>query len=181
MKVLTESPTLDWLRATAATIPADQAVVEVGTYQGGSLRYLAEGAKAGNNPKVYGIDLWGSGSVYQSRPHLRRAYGPANKVLAQRQAPDAILVTDESTHAAHVWRGGEIGLLFIDADHSYQACMGDFTAWRPHLAPGAFIAFDDYWKGRFDGVVEAVDELVNTGVLKDFRMLGTRAAATRLA
>ena len=34
-------------------------------------------------------------------------------------------------------------LIFIDADHSYEAVRGDFLAWVPHLAPDGVIAFHD--------------------------------------
>lgn len=180
-KVLTEQSTLDWLRDTAATIPADQAIVELGVYQGGSLKYLVEGTRAGNNAPVYGVDIWGVGATYRSRPHLARAYGPQNMRIAAANAPSATLIRGESQHTARHWTGPAVALLFIDAEHSYRNAAGDFQAWRKHLTPAAWVVWDDYWVGRFPGVIQAVDELVNTGVLTGFTMIGARAAATRLA
>lgn len=178
IKTLTEQISCDWLRDTAATVPADQAIVEIGTYQGGSLKYLAEGARAGSNPKVYGVDAWGVAKAY-TKPHLRRMYGRHNMALAAQAAPTAILIRDESRHAALHYSGPKIGLLFIDATHDYQNAMADFTAWRRHLAPNAWVIWDDYWAGRFDGVIQCVDELVAAGELTDFQKIGHHLAVTR--
>lgn len=179
VKTLTEDVACEWLRDAAATVPAELAIVEVGTYQGGSLKYLCEGSAAGNGAKVYGLDQWGTPGMYRSRPHLARAYGRANQAIAAKAAPTATLIRAESTHAAQRWTGGKIGLCYIDADHSYPACMGDYRAWRPHLASNAWVVFDDYWAGRFDGVIQAVDELVAKGELTDFEKIGHHLAVTR--
>jgi predicted O-methyltransferase YrrM len=37
----------------------------------------------------------------------------------------------------------KIDLLFIDANHEYDAVMRDFEEWSPHLKPGGIIAFHD--------------------------------------
>jgi len=180
-KILTEATSLDWLQAAAATVPADQSCVEVGVFQGGSLQRIAVGARKGSNPPVYGVDQWGSPGMYLDRPHLARAYGKENQRIAARSAPTAALVRATSREAAQRWDGPPIGLLHIDADHTYEAAMGDFRAWQPHLAPGAHVAFDDYWAGRFEGVIKAVDELVADGTLTDFERIGHHFAVTRLA
>lgn len=179
VKTLTEQVSCEWLRDAAATVHADEVIVEVGTYAGGSLRYLCEGATAGNGAKVYGVDQWGTPGTYPTRPHLARAYGLANMRLAAQAAPTATLIRQLSTEAAKHWTGGKIGLLYVDADHSYAAVQSDYQAWRPHLAPDAIVAFDDYWKGRFDGVIRFVDELVASGELTDFEKIGHHLAVTR--
>lgn len=180
MKSLTEQTSLDWLRTTAATVPAGQAVVEIGVYQGGSLKYLCDGAAQGNNPTVYGVDAWGIPAAY-TKPHLRRAYGRQNMRIAARNAPGAVLIRQLSTKTAQHWTGPKIGLLYIDGEHTYRSATGDYKAWKPHLATQAWVAFDDYWAGRFDGVIQAVDELVASGELTDFQHLGHHLAVTRHA
>jgi hypothetical protein len=42
------------------------------------------------------------------------------------------------------WNIG-VGLVFIDADHRYEAVKADFEAWSPFLPPGGKIAFHDSW------------------------------------
>ena len=43
----------------------------------------------------------------------------------------------------------QIGVLFIDADHNYEAVRRDFEFWSPFVAPGGYIVFDDVpnWHG----------------------------------
>lgn len=171
---------MHWLQDAAAKIPAGQAIVELGVYQGGSLRYLTDGARQGFGAPVFGVDGWGMASIYRNRPKLRRQYGPGNQRLAATAAPGAKLIRALTTDAAKDWAGPRVGLLFIDADHSYMGAMGDFLAWRPHLADGAVVAFDDYWVGRFDGVVATVDQLCGEGQLVGMELIGNRLAVARL-
>ena len=180
VRELMESEALDWLYDVAAQVPTDQAIVELGVFQGGSLQHLDAGARNGHQAKVFGLDAWGLAGSY-TKQHLRKAYGIQNRALAAAAAPNAILIRADTKGAAPAYGGPPIGLLVIDADHSYANAMGDFKAWEQHLAPHAYVAFDDYWKGRFDGVIQCVDELIANGTLKDFQLIGTRFAATRLA
>jgi hypothetical protein len=55
---------------------------------------------------------------------------------------------------ASVWTR-PLDLVFIDADHTYDACALDIHAWRKHVAPGGVLCGHDY--GSFDGVTRAVD------------------------
>lgn len=180
VKVLTEQISCDWLRDTAATIPHDQAIVELGVYQGGSLQYLAAGTASGHNAPLFGVDQWGTPGEYRDRPHLAKAYGRQNMAVAARVAPSATLIRDITTHAAQQWDGPPVGLLHIDANHDYQHAMADFRAWEPHLAPRAWVCWDDYWENRFPGVIQAVDELISSGELVDFERIGHHFAVTRL-
>jgi hypothetical protein len=47
-------------------------------------------------------------------------------------------------------------LIFIDAEHTYEACKADTDAWWPHVKPGGFMAWHDY--GAFHGVTLAVEQ-----------------------
>ena len=52
-----------------------------------------------------------------------------------------------------------VDLLFIDSSHEREPTLAEVAAWRPALAPGALIAFDDYGHPDYPGVAEAVAEL----------------------
>jgi hypothetical protein len=41
------------------------------------------------------------------------------------------------------WRGPSVDLVFIDGDHSPQACRADWDVWHPHVRPGGAVAFHD--------------------------------------
>lgn len=179
VETLTEPEALDWLRAAAAEVPADQAVVEVGVFRGGSLKHLCDGAKEGHGAVVYGVDAWGSDGVYPDRPHMRERYKRTDKAVARRTCPTATLIHALSSDAAAAYDGPPIGLLYIDCVHTEAAVLADFEAWAPHLADGALVAFDDYCD-RFPGVAKAVEHLMTVGRLENVGgLIGSRLAVTR--
>jgi predicted O-methyltransferase YrrM len=56
-----------------------------------------------------------------------------------------------------------VELLYIDSSHEREATIAEVLAWRPVLAPGATVAFDDYSNPDYPGVREAIAELGLTG------------------
>jgi predicted O-methyltransferase YrrM len=66
-----------------------------------------------------------------------------------------------------------VDLLYIDSSHERQPTIDEVYAWRPALAPGAVIVFDDYGHPDYPGVREAVQELELDG-----RLVGTLFVAS---
>jgi predicted O-methyltransferase YrrM len=56
-----------------------------------------------------------------------------------------------------------VDLLYIDSSHEREATIAEVLAWRPVLAPGATIVFDDYANPNFPGVRAAIAEMGLTG------------------
>jgi predicted O-methyltransferase YrrM len=56
-----------------------------------------------------------------------------------------------------------VDLLFVDCGHEREMVISEVEAWRPRLAPGAVIVFDDYGHPLFPGVAEAIAELGLSG------------------
>lgn len=54
-------------------------------------------------------------------------------------------------------------LVFIDADHSYEAVKADIAAWTPKVRKGGVLAGHDY--GVFEGVTRAVNEINPHGLM----------------
>lgn len=50
-------------------------------------------------------------------------------------------------------------LVFLDADHSYEAVRDDIWAWALHVKPGGILCGHDYGVKAFPGVKRAVDEI----------------------
>lgn len=180
VETLTETAALDWLQDAASKVPADQAIVELGVYRGGSLKALCDGADSGNGAIVIGVDAWGSHGAYPDRPHMLNRYTTADKTAAEQLVGDrAILIHALTTQAAATYDGPPIGLLYIDSEHKEHAVLADFHAWQPHLAPEAIIAFDDYEPGRIGaGVIAAVDQLFEDGKLALGFTVGNRLRVT---
>jgi predicted O-methyltransferase YrrM len=54
---------------------------------------------------------------------------------------------------------GDVDLLYIDSSHQREPTIAELTAWRPALAPGAAVVFDDYEHPDYPGVREAITQL----------------------
>lgn len=167
----------------AIQVPSDQAIVELGVYQGRTALLMSWGARQGHGAHVWGVDPWDlPGNVYDppftdagSRNWARynvRATGYANHVT---------LIQGFSHDVATSWDGPEVGLLFVDGDHTKAGARRDIEVWMPHLASGAVIAVDDYGHPDWPGVAEAVDELVAEGTLEPIKIFHDRLAVTRVA
>lgn len=179
VKTYSNRQALDELARLASATPAERAIVEVGVFRGGSLRTMAEAAKC----HVYGIDAWGLDNLYQgdSGESGGKYNGDRDMRTARRlteHLSNVTLVRDYSSMAATNYDGLPIALLYIDAEHTYEAALADYRAWKQHLASDAFIAFDDYTE-TFPGVKRAVDEIIATDNLTPVRVHGGRLAVTR--
>lgn len=176
---------MDYLAGLASHVPADQAIVEIGTHHAANLCSMARAAKDGLGATCYGIDSYGSGDIYRGRPHMLHRYTSADhkialdNIRAQHLVRRIKLIIATSTEAAATWDGPEIGLLVIDGEHREHAVLNDFHAWQPYLAPGAIVAFDDYEPRIGAGVIKAVDQLVEAGQLHAGEIIGTRLYVTR--
>jgi len=134
--------------------------VELGTWQGKSLLYLAEKVKeSGKDIKLVGIDTFeGTGGMLaESGMTSDQVY---NKYLQNIEPFKDIITTHRgSTHDLHtLFKDESIDFLFIDADHSYEAVRKDIELWFPKVKTGGIISGHDYTTLYGYGVVRAVDE-----------------------
>ena len=129
----------------AVEVSNDETIVEIGNHQGRSVIIMAKAIKsAGKSTKIYAVD-----------PHVEfkgvngRVFGPldlkamySNIVIAG--VGDLIFkVALASNEAASAWTNRNIGLIFIDGDHSYEGVKLDFESWFIHIANGGKLAFHD--------------------------------------
>lgn len=176
IKTYSNKQALDELAKLARRVPPGQSIVEIGVYRGGSLRTIAKAAAVG--VPVYGVDTWGIEGAYESGSENAEKYGSENLSIARKAVAGlehVTLVRNFSTEAAWHYTGPAVGLLYVDGEHTRDAVLADFHAWRPYLAPDATIVFDDY-RPTHPGVVDAVDDLIRKCLL-DYATL----AAGRLA
>ncbi len=166
----------------AVGVPADQAIVELGVFQGRTALLLAWGARQGNGAHVYGFDAWDlPGNTYGPPFNDKGSYAWAQWNVQATGYTGRVTLTRAFAHdAALSWAGPPVGLLFIDDDHSYEGAQRAVLDWAPHLAPDAVIAVDDYHHPDWPGVAEAIDDLVTNGVLEPVQVFHERLAVTKL-
>jgi MMP 1-O-methyltransferase len=149
-------------------------IVELGSWNGRSTIMLAAGSLSGPTAKVHAVDLFAN--VGETRdayaPHLEGDdpnYWPLFERNIREAGVESIVVPlrGSTLDVAREWSGPPIDLLFIDANHSYEAVRADFLEWGRHCRPGAFCAFHDYFNLGDPGVRQFVDPLIAAGVVTD--------------
>ena len=118
--------------------------VEIGAAYGGSTALLLENLPDGST--AVSVDPFVPDSMNGFRASRDRCVRNVVRAVATRRDPSIItrwsLEAVESLSAARDW-SSEIGLLYIDGDHRYEAVRDDFLAWSPFLADGAVLVLHD--------------------------------------
>ena len=132
---LTEAEARVLYRLTGGT------VVEVGSFHGRSTCVLGLGALA-HGGHVYAID------AHLGYTDRGVSFGPADSgvklrnIVAAQVADVVRIIHLTSAQAVKAWES-PVDLLFIDADHSEQACRYDFNHWSRYVIQGGYVAFHD--------------------------------------
>jgi predicted O-methyltransferase YrrM len=166
----------------AALVPADEAIVELGSYRGKSTCYLATGAALDYHAPVYAVDAWSEEVSAWRAAVLSTLPSPAfedfTAQLDKAGVSDGVrVIRSLTTLAAELYDGPPVRLLYIDGDHSREAVLADFRAWRRHLAPHAVVIFDDFGVTKNPGVALAVGDLEASGELIDIDKLKSERLA----
>lgn len=167
-------PERGYLYQLASDAPAQAQVIEVGSWMGASTCFLAGGLR-GEGAKIYAVDNFqglstcGEDSTWYNNHFKKLGH---NSTLDIFKANFAALgftnksepVVSDSLQAAKTLAAlrGQIDLIFIDGDHSYEACKADIVAWSPFVKKGGVIAFHDFGS-RADGVTRAIFEEIKGG------------------
>lgn len=78
------------------------------------------------------------------------------------------VIKDSSANASEGFDNGSLDFVYLDGDHSYEGCKSDIDSWLPKIKSGGILAGHDYFQTNWDGVVQAVDELVSEHNLELF-------------
>jgi len=128
----------------AGLVPADQQIVEVGSYCGKSALTMAAGAKEGAGARVYHVDTWGL-PIAPANPY--NVIGNLGYIIQRAEAMGLISqITPIRGYSAEIAtiRSWQIGLIFIDAGHYRADIESDIAAWLPQVMPGGWALFHDY-------------------------------------
>ena len=164
IKMQMSSEEVACLAALAGQVPGELRIVEIGSYQGGSTCVLALAAAHGGKNYVYAVDphtpfVGPRGGVY-GPADLKKLYENITRLGLGEQICVASL---PSTAAAKGWGTRDIGLLWIDGDHTYAGVRGDIEAWGEHVVAVGIIALHD---SDLPDVERAIDEALAAGVMR---------------
>jgi len=121
----------------AAKLPEGAILVEVGTYRGRSLRYMAEKIhRLGKSVKIYGID---TSEIPENWQVLLR-----NILAAPLEEQHLIhLIRAPSVMASRMFDDRLIDWVFIDALHTVEAVREDCLSWLPKIKKGGLLGGHD--------------------------------------
>jgi predicted O-methyltransferase YrrM len=148
----------------AGKVEGQQVIVEIGSFRGRSTVALALGALSGEGPRVFAVDPY-----VEFEGVLGGRFGPADRAALYENLAWAgvghvvAVVSLPSAAAARAWDGSNIGLLWIDGDHRYEAVRADLEVWYPRVSPGGIVAFHDI---NVAGVERVIREATERGMLK---------------
>lgn len=152
---------LEWLAVQAR---GRRTIIEVGSWKGRSTKALA----ATTPGTVYAVDHWLGSKSERGDIHAEASGGgdvvfkAFQENLSGEIASGKVVVVrmDSKDAAKELSRRGIIpDMVFIDAEHSYEATRREIETWRPMLLKGGLLSGHDY-QPEWAGVVRAVDELV---------------------
>lgn len=121
----------------AQAVPQGGVIVEIGGEIGMSASIFCLGAH--KSVRIYTIDLFPGGLLAQHRANLAEAG------FEERSKP----VSGDSKSLFQNWQdsngfvGGEIDLLFLDGDHSYEGVLADLNNWTPFVKQGGVVVLHD--------------------------------------
>src|SRR3954468_22443750 len=162
-------PERGYLFQLASDLPPGAQVIEVGSWMGASTCFIAGGLKGGS-AKIFAVDNFqglstcGEDAAWYNSHFKKLGMKSTLEIFRENFAalgfsPRAEPVVSDSLAAAQTLDGrrGMIDFIFIDGDHSYEACKADIEAWTTYVKRGGVIAFHDFGS-RADGVTRAIFE-----------------------
>lgn len=159
------------LAKLAAEVPSGRCIVELGAFKGKSACYLARGSQRGNEVPVYSVDLWDAptpaGAHREDRFEAEDVFAVYRAQIEAAEVGALVSpIRGATADTGRKWRGPMVGLLLIDADHSYAGAVDDYEAWQRLIPSGGVLAFHDYNRNVPD-VIRAVERHVRPTGLWD--------------
>ncbi len=144
----------------AMQLPGGGNYLEVGSWMGLSSILVANGLLAALNlgARVWCIDTWEGSAEHQNLDVVEN--GRLFETFVQNVKSASVEhfirpVRGRSVDVARSWDGPPFDIVFIDGDHSAEACYEDIRAWAPHLRTGGRLLGHDAAPGS--GVRQALE------------------------
>ena len=158
---------LPFYRLRARALPEDAKCVEVGSYKGRSLLFLAtELARYGKGKsKLWGVDPgvdWPDDSTQGIETFNHTGAGvelKANleKVRAELGTVEVEIIEKTGLDAVSAFEDESLDLVFLDDDHTKAMVWREIKAWWPKVKVGGILSGHDF-QPAFMGVVGAVND-----------------------
>lgn len=141
-------------------------LVELGTWKGHSISYLAKRLIEQNYEfDLYGVDLFDESYIHKKdgnsylTQQIKYLYDVYNQNLIDAGVRDFIKdIKGNTWDVSSQFEDNSVDFVFIDADHNYESVKKDILSWSPKMKSGGIMSGHDY-HNHTCGVKQAVDEL----------------------
>lgn len=147
-------------REMYSDVPVGGHTCEIGVYEGRSLCSVA-GIIIERKLRVHAIDTFGE--IFRGEGPPLHAWKFLENVRDFGLLPHLTIHVGTSAEVVTDFRSHMFDLIFIDGDHSYEACKADILNYSPLLKIGGEMAGHDY---DWSTVKKAVDEIWGDRVMK---------------
>jgi predicted O-methyltransferase YrrM len=147
----------------AKKVSKDSKILEIGSYKGKSTVFLCKGSKS---EEIYIVDTF---------TNIDMSEGPKNTFKdfyfnTRKYHKKLIIIKGLSGDASTISKiPGSLDLIFLDADHRYEAVKLDIWNYLPKLNKKGLFIFHDY--GNPTGVKPALDEFISSGKLSKIKQV----------
>jgi Methyltransferase domain len=135
--------------------------VEIGSNLGAGSCFIAKGLLS-NKGEIFCVDTWQNQSISND------GMNSFNTFLANTEKYRTMIMPLKGTSQAVVNEFAKmdkkIHLLFIDGDHSYEACKGDWDAFSPFLNQNSLVVL--HGTGQSNGVNKVIGECILSRTIK---------------
>ncbi len=165
------------LRDLAAAVPNGGTIVELGSYRGKSTVALALGAQ------ISGATVW-TVDPHESYHQGDTDFGPLDNsaflqnIVAAGVTDVVRVINLRSSTVRRIWEQS-IDLVFLDANHEYEAVSRDFYVWATFVCESGLIAMHDTG-GNWPGVTQFVNELLAAGTWEKIAMADATSVFRRV-
>lgn len=136
----------EWL----GSLPKNITFAEVGVYRGEFAREIYNYCDL---KKLYLIDCWqGQTGEYERDPTNGTLRARGDQIFMEvfnafGNKPNVEIIKAFSTEACQRFEKNFFDVVYIDADHTFEAVLRDLKDWWPLVKPGGFLAGHDYVQG----------------------------------
>lgn len=107
--------------------------------------------------KLYAVDLWRNYEGYREHVSDTEYSEILEDAKKRLKGKNVEFLQMDSCLASHEIKNGTLDFIFIDGNHSYDACYRDLTCWYDKVKSGGVISGHDFFdRGERFGVRSAV-------------------------
>jgi MMP 1-O-methyltransferase len=156
-------------------------ILEIGAYKGRSTCCIASGTKH----NLYSMDLWDlrnadfkpSKKVTSRGYFLTDTYKQFLDNISLFSLRNVISIKGDSKEIGKIWRIN-LGMLFIDGDHTYEGFLSDYSLFSKYVISGGFLAVHDY---VIKPVATVIEEVIKpSGLWESFELTDSLWSAKRI-